>query len=329
MKIVKNIFDEIIAPETLFTAWNEFKRGKRRRPDVMLFERNLEEHIFDLHRALVEKSYRHAPYHGFVVNDPKSREIHKATVRDRVVHHALFLVLNPLFEKTFIYDAYSCRQNKGTHRGIERLRWAVRRVSRNDRVHCLILKCDIRKFFASVDHDILLTILAQHIHDADTMWLLHTLIKSFAPGIPIGNLTSQLFANIYMHPFDQFVKQVLRIPYYIRYTDDFVLVGNNEAQLWQWLGVLRQFLTDNLHLTLHPNKVTLRKYHHGVDFLGYVQRPSHRALRATTRRRMVKKITAGVPEHALHSYLGVLSHADEKRLARHIKHLFWLTSSYQ
>ncbi len=329
MRVYRNLFSSLASPETLFAAWDAFRIGKQQRHDVRIFSRNLEEHLFALHHALAEKTYSHGPYHLRLLHDPKLREIHSASVGDRVVHHALFLILNPLFEKTFFYDTYSCRINKGTHRGINRLTWMIRRMSKNGRRECFMLKCDIKKFFASVDHGILFARIKRTIDDPNALWLIRTIIESFAPGIPIGNLTSQLFANIYMHALDQFVKQTLRVPYYIRYTDDFVLVHENPEQLKQWLSLIQKFLADRLHLTLHPNKITLRKYHHGIDFLGYVQHPSHRTVRHTTLRRMLKKVAAGVPEAALHSYLGVLSHANARRRAQEMKHLFWLTSKQQ
>ncbi len=310
----------------MFSAWTEFRKGKRGKKDVAVFEYNLEKNIFELRRELTGRAYRHGPYHGFYINDPKQRHIHKALVRDRLVHHAVFSVLNPIFERGFIYDSYSCRLSKGTHGGVARLAGILRRASRNNTRPCFALKCDIKKFFESVNHDILIDILKKRIEDEKTIWLLNVIIRSFPRGLPIGNLTSQLFANIYMNELDQFVKHKLRIPFYLRYTDDFVIVHHSQRDLEIWLGEIRSFLEKRLGLELHPHKVVLRKYHQGVDFLGYVQFPHYRILRSKTKRRILAKVRRGVSEEALQSYLGVLSHANAHKLAGRVKNDFWLNS---
>ncbi len=324
MKIFNNIFKKISSLEGLFSAWNEFKYGKQRKKDVMEFEYKLEENIFQLHQKLKEKIYRHGPYKGFWIQDPKPRHIHKALVKDRIVHHALFSVLNSIFEPTFIYDSYSCRKNKGTHKGINKLRNILRKVSKNNHQDCFVLKCDVKKFFASIDHEILVSIITKKIKDGDAIWLIKEIVESFSPGLPIGNLTSQIFANIYLNELDQFIKNELRIPFYLRYTDDFVIVENSKEQLNYWLSEIRRFLLENLRLELHPKKVILCKYHQGMDFLGYVQFPNHRVLRQKTKRRILNRVNLGISKKSLQSYLGVLSHANSYELSEKIKNLFWL-----
>ncbi len=197
-----------------------------------MFESDVERSIFQLHRDLTSGDYRHGSYSAFTICDPKQRPIHKATVRDRIVHHAIFSVLNPIFEPTFIAHSFSCRVGKGTHKAVAALESILGQVSANAKHPCFVLKCDIHQFFASVDHTILLKILGRKITDEATLHLLSEIIHSFpahqsGKGIPIGNLTSQLFANVYMNEFDQFVKHTLRVKHYIRYTDDFVLVADN------------------------------------------------------------------------------------------------------
>lgn len=231
MKIYSNIFKDIVSLENLFFAWDEFKKGKQKKPDVQRFEFDLERNIFQLHRDLLNKTYRHGPYKGFYICDPKVRHIHKATVRDRVLHHAVFKILNPIFEPTFIPNSFSCRVGKGTHRGVAALEKMARGIARNGVNLCYVLKCDIQKFFDTVDHTILLSILNKRIKDEDAVWLLQEIIESFPKGLPIGNLTSQIFANIYMNEFDQFVKHELKIKYYVRYTDDFAIASDNEYTL--------------------------------------------------------------------------------------------------
>jgi retron-type reverse transcriptase len=179
MKVYKGLFAGLIEPENLFFAWDEFKRGKTSKLDVQLFEKNLEENIFQLHCDLQEKIYRHGPYESFFIYDPKRRHIHKATVRDRVLHHALFQVLNPVFEPTFIANSFSCRIGKGTHKGVEALEKMLRKVSKNYTHPCYTLKCDIKKFFDSVDHQIVLDILEKRIEDLELRLLLREVVGSY------------------------------------------------------------------------------------------------------------------------------------------------------
>jgi len=179
IKVYKNLYNRIISTENLFEAWNIFKRDKRNRQDVEAFEKNVEYEIFKLGRELSAKYYRHGPYRMFLIHDPKLRCIHKATVRDRVLHHAIFKVLNPIFEPTFIPASFSCRVGKGTHKGVEYLKRTLRTVSKNGMQPCYALKCDVRKFFDSIDHDILFNILEKRIVDPDTRWLMREIVESY------------------------------------------------------------------------------------------------------------------------------------------------------
>lgn len=344
MKIYRDLFGSIISPESLFSAWDVFKKGKQSKLDVQRFGWNLEENIFKLHRDLKDKIYKHGDYQGFYISDPKQRHIHKATVRDRIFHHAVFATLNPIFEPTFISNSFSCRIGKGTHKGIDVLDKTLRQISSNSFKPCFALKCDIKKFFETINHSILLSIIRKRIKDADAMCLLEEIIESFISqystiferkGLPIGNLTSQLFANIYLNEFDQFVKHNLKIKHYIRYTDDFVIVAKDKLYLKNLIKSIHSFLSDKLALELHPKKVTIRKSHQGIDFLGYIILPHHRLLRTKTRQRIFRKlreriegykngtITRQTLEQSLQSYLGVLSHADAYKLSNELKNQFW------
>jgi retron-type reverse transcriptase len=343
MKLSKNTYQLIIAPENLFAAWNIFKRDKRNRSDVAVFEHHLEEHIFQLHRELQEKTYRHGPYRGFWIHDPKLRRINKTTVRDRVLHHAIFNILNPIFENTLISTAFSCRVGKGTHKGVQEVTKMLRRESRNYTRRCYALKCDVRKFFDSVDHTVLLDLLGRKIKDANTMWLLNEVVSSFAStrnlfqvrGVPIGNLTSQLFANIYMNELDQFVKHELKVKYYARYTDDFVIVSSDRAYLAQLIEPINRFLGEHLMLELHPKKVGIRTDRQGIDFLGYVTLPHYVSVRTKTKRRIFRKLKERVSDFrsdiitketllgSLRSYLGVFSHADAHETEEELMNRFW------
>jgi retron-type reverse transcriptase len=180
MRIYGNVFDEIIAPETLFAAWDAFSVGKRHKTDVARFEWHLEKNLFQLHRDLAGKSYRHGPYTGFYIHDPKQRHIHKATVRDRILHHAACSILALLFERTFIPTSFSCRIGYGTHRGVAALETMIRKASRNGTRPAFALKADVQKFFDNVDHEILLSILGRKIKDADATWLLRSIVQSYA-----------------------------------------------------------------------------------------------------------------------------------------------------
>jgi retron-type reverse transcriptase len=180
MKIYKDLFNKIICPENLFSAWDDFKKDKKNKLDVIKFERNIEENIFKLHRELKNKTYRHGSYTGFYIRDPKLRHIHKATIRDRLLHHAIFSVVNPIFEETFIPTSFSCRIGFGTHKGVEVLEKVVRAITKNGTKPCFVIKCDIKKFFDSVDHDILISILEKRIKDKDAMWLLGFVIESYS-----------------------------------------------------------------------------------------------------------------------------------------------------
>ncbi len=257
-------YNTIITVTKLLQAWEEFLRGKKKREDVAIFQNRLMDNIFDIHTDLLNRTYAHAGYVAFKINDPKPRDIHKATVRDRLVHHLLYRELYEYFDSKFIYDSYSCRVGKGTHKAINRFRGFGRAVSKNDTRTCWVLKCDIKKFFASIDHEILKSILRKYLEDEDLMRLLENIIESFCTdgkqgvGIPLGNLTSQLLVNIYMNEFDQFVKHKLKVKYYIRYADDFVFLSEDKEYHESLIPLVSEFLETHLKLTLHPDKLFLK-----------------------------------------------------------------------
>jgi retron-type reverse transcriptase len=278
------------------------------------------DNIFSLHRDLKSKTYKHGEYEAFNISDPKPRNIHKATVRDRLLHHAVYRKLYFFFDRKFISDSYSCRKRKGTHRAINRFRYYARKESKNHTKTVWVLKCDISKFFASIDHKILIEILKENIKDEYIVCLLSEIIESFnstrkGVGLPLGNLTSQLLVNIYMNEFDQFVKHKIKAKYYIRYADDFVVLFQNRKYLENILLKMRKFLEKELKLNLHPNKVSIKTFSSGVDYLGWVHFPTHRMLRTVTKRRMFKRIieTKGKDE-TIQSYLGLLKHGNTHKL---------------
>jgi len=317
-------YKNIISIKNLCDAWTEFIRGKKSRKDVAEFSLNLSQNIYRLHEDLRTKIYRHGAYEAFSISDPKPRSIHKATVRDRLLHHAIYRVLYPYFDKKFIYDSYSCRQLKGTHRALNRFNDFVAQVSQSSSRTCWVLKCDVRKFFASIDQVTLTDIFKRHIGDADTVWLIERTIESFqstgpGKGLPLGNLTSQLLVNVYMNEFDQFIKHRLKLRYYIRYADDFVIMHHDKNVLMEVLPKVQSFLDEQLKLSLHPDKVFLKTAASGVDFLGWVHFPHHRVIRTTTKKRMFKKINdSGQKPEVVQSYLGLLSHGDANTLKQRV-----------
>ncbi len=323
MKIqLRHKFEDIVSIDNLLEAWKEFIRGKRNKKDIQEFSFHLMDNIILLHCVLNNHTYSHGGYQAFKINDPKPRDIHKASVRDRLLHHAIYRVLYPFFDRTFISDSFSCRLKKGTYKALNRFRSFAYKTSQNNTKTCWILKCDIKKFFASIDHKILLDILDSYIPDKQIIWLLKEIIESFSAkpeiGLPLGNLTSQLLVNIYMNEFDQFVKHKLKIKYYIRYADDFVILSDDKNYLENLIFPINEFLFEKLKLQLHPNKVSIKTLASGVDFLGWINFPHHRVLRTTTKRRMIKRIEESPTSETLNSYLGLLKHGNTRKLQKEI-----------
>ncbi|MFH1193789.1 MAG: reverse transcriptase/maturase family protein [bacterium] len=342
-KILSHKFEDIISLDNLLSAWREFIVGKKSKKDVQDFSRDLFDNIVSLHNDLANKIYCHGDYESFYVNDPKRRHIHKASVRDRLLHHAVYRILYPFFDKKFISDSYSCRPDKGTHKAINRFRAIAYAVSKNHTRTCWVLKCDIRKFFASIGHKILIDILQKHIADENIIWLLKNIIGSFeieiassastpsrndgGIGLPLGNLTSQLFANVYMNEFDQWVKHRLKVKCYIRYADDFIFLSEERNYLELLIPVIGNFLKNRLKLFLHPDKVFIKTIASGVDFLGWVNFCDHRILRSVTKRRMFQRIGVCPINETLQSYLGLLKYGNAEKMRENLKLQYWLLKS--
>lgn len=283
------------------------------------------DNILKLHNNLANKTYHHGSYYAFKINDPKPRDIHKATVRDRIVHHAIYRSLYPFFDRKFIFDSYSCRLDKGTHKALNRFRDLARKVSQNHTKTVWVLKGDIRKFFATIDHQILKDSLRKYIVDGDILWLLGQLIDSFhtkgnsGVGLPLGNVTSQLLINIYMNEFDQFLKRKLKVRYCIRYADDFLILQTDKAYLENLIPQISEFLKINLKLYLHNAKVSIKPFSSGIDFLGWVHFPYHRVLRTSTKLRMFKRLKQKQAKETVASYLGLLKHGNTYKLTQRLK----------
>jgi retron-type reverse transcriptase len=317
-------YKDIISTENLLIAWREFARGKKDKADVQEFSAQLFDNIISLHNDLAQFAYQHGDYQSFNISDPKPRIIHKARVRDRVLHHAIYRKLYPFFDRTFTADSFSCRLGKGTHKALNRFRAMAYKISQNNTRTCWVLKCDIRKFFASIDQVILQRILAAYIPNQDILWLLEQVIASFNSGtlnkgLPLGNLTSQLFCNVYMNEFDKFMKHKLKAEHYIRYADDFVILSEDKIWLTGLVPQVSKFLQNQLKLNLHQDKVFIKTLASGIDFLGWVHFPNHRVLRTATKRRMFRRWHEHAIEQTRQSYLGLLRHGDTYELRELIR----------
>jgi len=290
----QNLFPAIVDFTNLHAAFRRAAKGKRFRPEVAAFEFNLEPNLLALQQELKTDRYRPGEYRSFYIRDPKHRLISAAPFRDRVLHHALCAVTEPLLERTFIGDSFACRQGKGTHAAIDRAQHFARRYP-------YVLQCDIRQFFPSVDHAILYDILARKFDDGRLMALIgyilqgsegilddeydpvyfpgDDLLATLRPrGLPIGNLTSQFWANVYLNELDQWLKRTQRVKAYLRYVDDFLLFAHDKAQLWDWKAAIRERLA-MLRLTLHERESTVYPVRTGIPFLGFRIYPTHRRLK--------------------------------------------------
>lgn len=318
--IGNHAFEDITSIENILVAWQEFVRGKRRKKDVQEFSRDLMGNIIYLHTDLIEGRYKHEGYKAFKISDPKPRDIHKATVQDRLIHHAIYRKLYPIFDRTWIADSFSCRDGKGTHRAIDRFRIFAGKVSQNNTRTAWILKCDVKKFFASIDHSILLGVVSKKIKDKRTINLIENIVHSFSStgtgkGLPLGNLTSQMLVNVYMNEFDQFMKHKIKAKYYIRYADDFVVMSADRSALVALVPVIAEFLLTQLKLSLHPDKVFIKTLASGVDFLGWIHFVDHRILRTASKKRMSRNLGARRSPATEQSYRGMLSHGNAHKLS--------------
>lgn len=285
-KTYKNLWPQLVSFENLLLAAKKAQKGKRFKENTALFNLNLEKELFRLQEELITKTYTPGCYKEFIVCEPVRRLISAAPYRDRVAHHALCNVIGPLFERSFIYDSYANREGKGTHKAIGRFREYMRRYR-------FVLKCDIRKYFPSIDHEILFGLMRRKINDPDVLWLIKTIIDGsnpqepvhdyfveddlFAPherrkGLPIGNLTSQFFANVYLDAFDHYVQETLSQGAYLRYVDDFAVFGNDKEHLWSVKRLMDCYL-EKLRLLLHPVKTRVLPVKAGCEFLGFFLYP--------------------------------------------------------
>jgi len=282
----------MVSFENLLLAARKAQKGKRFKENTARFNLELEKELLRLQQELIDRTYRPGSYKVFIVREPVKRMISAAPYRDRVVHHALCNIIEPFFERSFIHDSYANRKEKGTHKAVDRFQSYLRKYR-------YVLKCDIKKYFPSIDHDILYAAIEKRIADPDVLWLIQTIIENsnqqepvldhydgdnlFSPldrrkGLPIGNLTSQFFANIYMNGFDHYIKDELGCKAYLRYVDDFAVFDDNKDRLWEIKVLMDQYLA-GLRTRLHPIKTRVFTSKNGCEFLGFQLHPELRRVK--------------------------------------------------
>ena len=302
MKTYKNLYKKLCSLENLELAFKKARKRKTKKYYVQEFEKDLKEELNTLHNELTTLTYKPKPLRKFIIRDPKTRKIHISNFRDRIIHHALVNILEPIFEKIFIYDSYASRKNKGTHKAVERLYHFIRKVSNNGKlvknphtnnsVIGYALKADIKHYFETVNYKILLKILNRKIKDKNVIWLIKRILDNFnkkTKGMPLGNLTSQFFANVYLNDLDYFIKHKLKAKYYIRYVDDFVILHSSKKQLIKWKEEINQFLTNKLKIELHPDKSKIIPLKNSINMLGYRNFYYYKLLRKSNIKKFQRK----------------------------------------
>jgi retron-type reverse transcriptase len=304
MKSYKYLYPKIYSIRNLCVAYRSARKHKTKKEYVIEFESNLRENLLQLQKELKNETYMPKPLRTFILRDPKTRKISKSAFRDRIVHHAIHQVIEPIFDKIFIYDSCANRKGKGNLFALKRFFKFKKEVSKNGKAlsdspkdnnyiigYCL--KSDIKHYFQEVNQDILINILRRKIKDEKTINLINKILKNYSDkekGMPLGNLTSQFFANVYLNELDYFVKHKLKANYYIRYVDDFVILHNSKEQLEKWKKEIDNFLKENLKIELHPEKSRIIPLSRGVDFVGFRNFYYYRLLRKRNVKKMLIKI---------------------------------------
>lgn len=347
MKRFGNLYEQITDYENLWIAYLNARKNKRFRAEVLEFSHNVEENLIQIQNELIWKTYRVGRYREFYVYEPKKRLIMALPFKDRVVQWAIYQVIEPLLDRQFIPDSYACRKGKGVQKAFKRLQYWERKLDRSCKKP-YYLKLDISKYFYRIDHDVLMSILERKFKDPDLLWLLETIIRSEDTkfgvplgdhgfeeerieglGMPIGNLTSQLFANLYLNELDQYAKHEMRLRYYIRYMDDIIILHESKQELWRILEEIDMFLRSELKLQLN-NKTTIRPIKCGIEFVGHRVWPTHVKISKRTSKKMKRRlkyiqkayargeVTLEQARSTLMSYLGLLQHSDTYSLTKKI-----------
>jgi len=312
MKTYKNLYTQLCSYDNLELAFKKARKRNAKKFYVRKFEENLDYELQKLKQELGTLSYIPIPLKRFIIREPKTRTIHSSAFRDRVVHHALVNLLEPIFERVFICDSYASRIEKGSHKAVARFDKFKRKISRNGKliknyynknnIVGYILKADIKHYFNTVDHNILLKIIKRKIKDEKVLWLIKRILNNFnarikGKGMPLGNLTSQFFANVYLNELDYFIKHNLRAKYYIRYVDDFVILHKSKDKLKEYQSEISNFLKDKLTLRLHPSKSKIIPLKKGVGFLGYKIFYYHKLLRKSNLLKFKKRFREKLEEY--------------------------------
>lgn len=284
MKRITDLYDKVCGLDNLRLAYNKAKAGKAKTYGVMLFEKDLDNNIKQLRDELIRGSYKTSEYSVFKIYEPKERIVYRLPFRDRIVHHAIMNVLEDIWTSIFISHTYSCIKKRGIHAVLRCLKQDLKDISNTQ--YCL--KLDIKKFYPSIDHDILKAIIRKKIKDAKLLDLLDEIIDS-APGVPIGNYLSQFFANLYLSYFDHYLKEEIRVKYYYRYADDIVILAPNKPYLHGLLVGINHYLVDNLNLQLKGNYQVFPVDTRGIDFVGYVFYHTHILMRKSIKKRLCRK----------------------------------------
>jgi len=292
MKTYRNLYGKLCSYDNLLLAFNKAKKRKSKKPYVQKFEKNLKSELCKLQWELLTGIYRPAPLTTFIVRDPKTRKISASHFRDRVVHHAICNIIEPIFESRFIYDTFANRKGKGTLGTLKRFDEFMHKVS-----HGFALKADIKKYFENIDQKTLLKILKIRIKDESVLDLISIVLQNHktsrtGKGMPLGNLTSQFFANIYLAELDNFVKHELHAKYYVRYVDDFVILSQDRSQLQAWQEKIDLFLKNELQLTLHPDKTKIIRISDGIPLVGFKVYPHHKIIKKSNRLRFFRRLHA-------------------------------------
>lgn len=331
MKTYKNLYQKLCSKENIALAFKKARKRKSNKPYVIEFENSLSENLGSLRLELLNETYKPLPLKTFIVRDPKTRKIRKSYFRDRIVHHAICNILEPILEKTFIYDSFANRIGKGTLKAIIRFDKFKRKVSKNNTRKCYVFKADIKHYFDEVNHNTLINILSRKIKDERLISLITKVLKNHSDevGMPLGNMTSQFFANVYLNDLDQFIKNNLKAKYYVRYVDDFVILHNDKNTLERFRKSIDVFLKEKLQIELHQTKSKVLLLKQGISFLGFRNFPHHRLLRKLNIRTILKKIKEKDYDSMCESLEGWQAYANQAntyklrcRIARFVESLF-------
>ena len=350
MKTLKNVFEQVVDYDNLYRAYLNARLCKRYRYEVLNFSAHLEDNLVKLQKELIDRTYTLGKYREFYIYEPKKRLIMAQPFKDRVVQWAIYQVLNPVFAQGYITDSYACIKERGTHKAVKRLHYWLRQVGKKPEKY-YFLKLDISKYFYRIDHDVLMGILKRKIHDDDMIFLLDKIVNSSETnfglppgkspgevkrsdrvsekGMPVGNLSSQMFANLYLNELDQYCKRTLGIHFYVRYMDDVIILHQDKDQLHEWKRIIDTFLKEKLQLDLNE-KTCIRPITLGVEFCGYKIWNTHIKLRKSTALKMKRnlkklqneyaagEVTVEEAKQTISSYLGILKHCDSYSLKRTI-----------